>query len=163
MADEQTETQANEHDIVGILRKNAELLAEVKGLKAKIETLEGELDTAKQDADTAAATMRQTLLDNPLERELGAAFSLPWRHMRALVEEHFTFALGDDGKPIAAPVAGGDPVALDDVRGAFATIPDLAAALRPAKGGGAKSDDTRHIPEPDKAKRDRVASPYGLR
>jgi len=155
--------EENNHDVDGLLRKNAELLAEVKGLKAKVEALEGDLDAAKQNADTASATMRQTLLDDPLERELSAAFSLPWRHMRALVEEHFTFALGDDGKPIATPAAGGDPVALDDVREAFSAIPDLAVALRPAKGGGAKGGSVGYIPEMEKARQKNVAKPFGLR
>lgn len=155
------ETEA--HDVDGLLRKNAELLAEVKGLKARIAALEGERDTAKAEADTAQATMRQTLLDDPLERELGGAFTLPWRHMRPLVEEHFSFALGDDGKPVATPAAGGDPIALEDVRGAFAAIPDLAVALRPAKGGGSTGGAGRHVLEPVKASREKVASPFGLR
>ena len=156
-------SETQEHDVDGLLRKNAELLAEVKTLKSKITALEGERDTAKAEADTAQATMRKTLLDDPLERELGEAFSLPWRHMRPLVEEHFSFALGDDGKPVATPAAGGDPVVLAEVKGAFAAIPDLAVALRPAKGGGATGGAGRHVPEPEKASREKVASPFGLR
>jgi hypothetical protein len=155
--------ETQEHDVDGLLRKNAELLAEVKGLKARITALEGERDTAKAEADTAQATMRQTLLDDPIERELGAVFSLPWRHMRPLVEEHFSFTLGDDGKPVATPAAGGDALMLESVRGAFASIPDLAVALRPAKGGGATGGGARHVPEPEKASREKVASPFGLR
>ena len=152
------------HDTEGLLRKNAELLAEVKGLKARITALEGERDAAKQDADAAHLTMRKTLLDDPLERQLGAAFSLPWRHIRPLVEEHFVFALGDDGKPIANPAAGGDAVGLDCLTSAFAAIPDLAVVLRKPQGGGARGSAGPIEIERGKSKaREKVASPFGLR
>jgi cell division septum initiation protein DivIVA len=157
MSDEQ------EHDVEALLRKNAELLGEVKALKAKVAELEGERDSANDDSSQAQAAMQKLLLDDPLERTFGEAFSLPWRYMRPVIEEHFTFALGD-GKPLATPVAGGDPIDLEAAFQAVFTIPDLAAALRPARGGGAKGSHGLPRIEPEKQDAPRkVASQFGLR
>jgi hypothetical protein len=159
MADEQ------QHDVDALLRKNAELLGEVKALKAKVADLEGERDAAKDGEGQAKAAMQKILLDDPLEREIGKLFSLPWRHIRPLVEEHFTFTLADDGKPVATPVAGGDALPIDKLLSHFNAIPDLVVALNRPIGGGAKGSDGTRLydpPKPDEAPR-KVASQFGLR
>ncbi|HDR28854.1 hypothetical protein [Rhodovulum sp.] len=160
----ETENEEQGHDVHGLLRKNAELLGELKAAKAKVAELEAERDAALAKAAEAEATMRQTLLDAPVERTLGEAFSLPWRHMRPAIEEHFTFALGEDGKPVATPTDGGEPVPLDQVTRMCASIPDLAVALRPAQGGGARSSG-EHVADPDagKPRPESLAGPFGLR
>lgn len=155
--------EAQVHDAEALIRKNAELLGEIKGLKAKIATLEQERDAALQSAETSGATMRKVLLDDPLERTLGQVFSLPWRHMRPLLEEHFEFALGDDGKPTGKAKSGGEAMTLDEVRAAFAAIPDLAVIMRPAQGGGAKGMDRPVEHRSEKLTEAKVAPSFGLR
>jgi len=84
------------HDVDGLLRKNAELLAEVKGLKAKVAEVEGERDAATGDAAMAREVARQVSIERPLEGVLGGAFVAPWRVVRPLLDEHFQFELADD-------------------------------------------------------------------
>jgi hypothetical protein len=153
------------HDVDALVRKNAELLGEVKALKARVTELEGERDAANDGAAQANAAMQKMMLDDPLEREVGNLFSIPWRHIRPLVEEHFTFTLGDDNKPVATPVAGGDALPIDGLMSHFIAIPDLAVALiRPRGGGASGSNGTRVYdpPKPDETPR-KVASQFGLR
>jgi hypothetical protein len=88
-----TESEAK-HDIDGLLRKNAELLGELKAAKARIAELESERDAARADAQVARDTMRRVQLEEPLEQSLGQAFVAPWKIMRPLLGEHFTFELG---------------------------------------------------------------------
>lgn len=150
------------HDVDGLLRKNAELLAEVKALKAKITEADSARETALQAASDAQATMRKVALERPLEAALGGAFVAPWRVVRPLVEEHFSFGMGaDDVAEIKTQ--SGEAVALADLMGHVQTIPDLAAMLRPASGGGA-SGGRSGTEAQDKAKPpEKVASPFGLR
>jgi hypothetical protein len=129
------------HDIDGLLRKNAELLGELKAAKARIAELESERDSARADAQVARDTMRRVQLEEPLEQALAGAFTVPWRIMRPLLGEHFTFELGDDGKPRVTAKATNEPVPLSGMIAAMATIPDLAAALRPPRGGNALGND----------------------
>lgn len=163
MADEQTKD--TQHDTEGLMRKNAELLAEVKKLKARIADLEGERDAAQERAEAAQATMRRVQLEEPIEAALGEAFRLPWRIVKPLVEEHFAFELGEDGKPQVTAVATGEAVEMAGLVAEMAAIPDLAAAMRPPSGGGAKGNDggMRDAATEARAKPEKVASPFGLR
>jgi hypothetical protein len=158
----ETETK---HYIDGLLRKNAELLGELKAAKARIAELEAERDSARADAQTARETMRRVQLEEPLEQALAGAFTGPWKIMRPLLGEHFTFELGDDGKPAIAAKSTGEAVPLSGMIAAMATIPDLAAALRPPRGGGALGNDKgsslADVPQPKP--KPKVAATFGLR
>lgn len=156
-------TEKQEHDVDGLLRKNAELLGEVKALKAKVAEVEAERDGARAEAQEARATVRRVQLDEPLEQALGGAFVAPWRIMRPLVEEHFEVGLGDDGKPRIAVRATGEAVALGEMIAAMMAVPDLAAALRPPSGGGARGNDRGDTGEPKPKAQQKVASSFGLR
>jgi hypothetical protein len=109
--------------------------------------------------------MRRVQLEEPLEQALGQAFFAPWKIMRPLLGEHFEFALGDDGKPVITARATGEAVPIGGMIAAMATIPDLAAALRPPRGGGAPGNDRgsslSDVLQP-KAK-PKVAQTFGLR
>lgn len=134
---EQQETKT-EHDVDGLLRKNAELLADIKKLKGRIAEIEGERDTAVQEAEAVRGTLHRVQLDEPIEAALADAFRLPWRIVRPLVEEHFSFELGEDGKPVVTAKETGDAVSLGEIMGEMASIPDLASAMRPPTGGGTR-------------------------
>ena len=157
-------TDKTEHDVDGLLRKNAELLGQVKTLKARVTELEAERDTAQANAQAATDTMQRVQLLEPVEQALGGAFVAPWRVMKPLLDEHFDFALGDDGKPEIKMKATGEVVAVDGMIAAMAPIPDLAAAMRPASGGGARGSAS-HLSdrESEKGKTAKVAGPFGLR
>jgi len=163
MSDEQ------EHDVDGLLRKNAELLAEVKSLKAKVAEIEGARDEALQAASDAQDTVAKVTLEKPLEAVMGGAFVAPWRVVRPLLDEHFVFdAAADDGAQIKvrAEDGEGEAVALDAIISHVQAIPDLAAMLKPPRGGGASGGRVGdRDPERGKAseKTEQVASPFGLR
>lgn len=161
---EKDDDKRDEHDVDGLLRKNAELLAEVKKLKQRITDLEGERDAAEAKAEEAAQTMRRVQLDEPLEQAVGGAFVAPWRVMRPLVEEHFDVSLGEDGKPSIVRKESGEAVPLDGMLRAMQEIPDLAAAIRAPSGGGARGGkgNGERLEDAPPAKR-KVAPQYGLR
>ena len=156
-------TEKQEHDVDGLLRKNAELLGEVKALKAKVAEIEGERDGARAEAQEARETMRRVQLDEPLEQVLGGAFVAPWRIMRPLVEEHFDAVLGEDGRPQITAKASGEAVAMGGMIAAMQAVPDLAAALRPPRGSGARGNNGHDPHEPQAKPQAKVASPFGLR
>jgi hypothetical protein len=159
-------TKENEHDVEGLLRKNAELLGEVKTLKARVAELEGTTREAQTSAEASAARLRALMLDEPLERDLAASFVIPWRVTRPLLEEHFDFALGDDGRPVVTRKNGGEPVAFGEIFDALGTIPDLAALVRPARGAeerGHTRIPTRRREDDNKQQEVVGASPFGLR
>jgi len=166
---EKTEPQpaaaGDSDDPEGLKRKNAELLAEVKKLKGRIADLEAERDNARAKADGAQATMRRVQLDEPVEAALGNAFVAPWRVMKPLVEEHFGFDLGEDGKPVVTAKQTGEAVALDAIHAEMAAIPDLAAAMRPPSGGGAPGSEGsgREVTGDTGTKRKKVEPQLGLR
>jgi hypothetical protein len=166
MTDEQTE-----HNVEGLLRKNAELLAEIKTLKGRVASLEGERDASNTARDDAQAEVRRVTLDEPLENTVASMFSVPWRVMRSVVEEHFKFSLDEGGKPVLSDVDG-NPVSLgdrnatftpDDLRRVMMAVPDLAATMRPPQGGGAQGGTQngggKTIATPPK----KVATQLGLR
>lgn len=157
----------NEHDVDGLLRKNAELLAEVKTLKAKIADTEGERDSAKQAAGEAQDAMRRVAVEKPLEQALGGAFVAPWRVVRPLLDEHFAIGLGADDVPDIKTIVtegDGEAVGLTELMAQVQTIPDLAAMLRPPSGGGARGGDGRDGPATVKTEpKEKVASTFGLR
>jgi hypothetical protein len=159
-----TESEAK-HDIDGLLRKNAELLGELKAARARIAEHESERDAARADAQTARDTMRRVQLEEPLEQALAGAFTVPWRIMRLLLGEHVDFALGDDGKPSITAKGTGEAVPLSGMIAAMATIPDLAAALRPPRGGNALGNDRgSSLPDVSQPKaKPKVAQAFGLR
>ncbi|PVA11546.1 hypothetical protein DC366_00820 [Pelagivirga sediminicola] len=166
MADEN-----DEHNVEGLLRKNAELLADIKTLKGRVATLEAERDAAQEARDTANAEVQRVKLDEPLENSVASMFSVPWRIMRPVIEEHFKFDLGEDGKPVFSDIEG-NPVSLgerdavfapDDLRQAMMAVPDLAAAMRPPRGGGARGNDGGVSPTPVKSGSEKVAPRLGLR
>lgn len=151
------------HDIDGLLRKNAELLGEVKELKAKLAEAEGATQAALQAASDAQAAMRKVALEKPLEGVLGGAFVAPWRVVRPLLDEHFTINMGADDLAEIKTLSG-EVVALDAMMQHVQTIPDLAAMLKPPSGGGASGSGGRSFeidrkPEP----KPKVASPFGIR
>lgn len=151
------------HDVDGLLRKNAELLGEVKALKAKVAEVEGERDAAIADATAAKEAAHLVSIEKPLQAGLAGAFIAPWRVVRPLLDEHFDFATGDDGLPSIKDKQG-SPVALDGLIAEFAGIPDLAAMLRPPQGGGARGSDLPGTgPTQDKKKPEAVAPAFGLR
>lgn len=156
-------TEKQEHDVDGLLRKNAELLGEVKGLKAKVAEIEAERDGARAEAQAAQDTMRRVQLDEPLEQAVGGAFVAPWRIMRPMIEEHFEVALGEDGKPQIKAKASGEAVALAGLLQAMQTVPDLAAAMRPPSGGGARGSHAGDLSERQPKAQPKVASSFGLR
>lgn len=152
------------HNVDGLLRKNAELLAEVRGLKTRITELEGERDAARGEAQEAEQTTKRLLIEEPLQRLLADAFVVPWRVVRPLLDEHFVTALSDNGAQVTAkasettmPLAEGSQAILREI----GTIPDLAALVRPPSGGGATgSGDARRASAPAKPA---VVSAFGLR
>ena len=156
-------TEKQEHDVDGLLRKNAELLGEVKALKAKVAEIEGERDGARAEAQEARETMRRVQLDEPLEQVLGGAFVAPWRIMRPLVEEHFEVGLGEDGRPQITAKASGEAVAMGGMIAAMMEVPDLAAALRPPRGGGAPGSNGHDPHEPQPKAQPKVAKAFALR
>lgn len=161
-----TDQKTVEEELEAVKRKNAELLGEVKGLKAKIAGLEEERDAAAGRADKAEATMGKVLLEDPIERGIAPRFVVPWRVMRPLIAEHFDFALNDEGKPMAT-TKGETPETLDleGVLTAMQAIPDLAASMRLPQGDGAKgsrSDQTGRTP-PAQQEPARQTARFGLR
>lgn len=157
-------TDKTEHDVDGLLRKNAELLGQLKQLKARVTEIEAERDAAQSSAQAATDTMQRVQLLEPVEHALAGAFVAPWRVMKPLLDEHFDFALGDNGKPQIKMKATGDIVAVDGMIAAMAPIPDLAAAMRPPSGGGARGTaGSLADKEAPKTKAAAVAGPFGLR
>jgi cell division septum initiation protein DivIVA len=157
---------SEEHDVDGLLRKNSELLAEVKGLKAKVAEVEGERDEALQASSDAQDAMRKVTLEKPLETVLSGAFVAPWRVVRPLLDEHFVFdATADEGAQIRvrAEDGEGEAVALDGLMQHCQTIPDLAAMLKPASGGGASGGLDMDRATAKKDAKPKVASPFGIR
>lgn len=162
-----TDDTDQKHDTDGLLRKNAELLAEVKSLKGKLAEMEGERDAALQTSSEAQDAMRRVAVERPLETFLGGAFVAPWRIVRPMLDEHFVIGIGggdeaeiktrtDDGE--------GEAVALNALFDHVQTIPDLAAMLRPPKGGGAGGSwGDRISKEAQEKPRQKVASSFGLR
>ena len=154
---------AKEHDVEGLLRKNAELLGEVKELKTKLQEAEGAREAALQAASDARGAMRRVALERPLEGVLGRAFVAPWRVVRPLLDEHFTIDMGS-GDVAEIKTLSGELVTLDKLMQHVQTIPDLAAMLKPPSGGGASggrghSGEIERKPEP----KPKVASPFGIR
>lgn len=161
-----TDQKTVEEELEAVKRKNAELLGEVKGLKAKITGLEEERDAASGRADKAEATMGKVLLEDPIERGIAPRFVVPWRVVRPLIAEHFDFALNDEGKPMAT-TKGETPETLDleGVLEAMQTIPDLAASMRLPQGDGGRaprSDQTGRTP-PAQQEPARQTARFGLR
>jgi hypothetical protein len=158
-------SEKTEHDVDGLLRKNAELLSELKAARTRIAELEAERDSAQADAQVARDVMRRVQLEEPLEQALGQAFVAPWRIMRLLLDEHFDFALGEDGKPHITAKATGEAVPLTGMVAAAASIPDLAAAVRPPRGGGALGNDrgSSLANVPQQKPKPKVAQTFGLR
>ncbi|KIN72787.1 hypothetical protein [Sulfitobacter guttiformis] len=163
--------QNTEHNIEGLLRKNAELLADIKTLKGRIATLEGERDAANTARDDATANVQRVMLDEPLENTVASMFSVPWRVMRSVVEEHFKLSLDESGKPMLSDVDG-NPVSLgdrpanftpDDLRQAMMAVPDLAATMRPPSGGGAPGSNGASATATPPQKAEKVAPRLGLR
>ncbi len=159
-------TKETEHDAEGLLRKNAELLGEVKTLKARVAEMEGDTREAQAAAEASASRLRALMLDEPLERDLAPRFVIPWRVTRPLLDEHFDFALGDDGRPVVTRKDGGVPVPFGEIFDALNTIPDLAALVRPARGAeerGSTRIPARRREEDNKQQEVAGASPFGLR
>lgn len=149
-------------DVSGLMRKNAELLAEVKALKGKLQEAESAREAALQAANEAQAVTRRVALETPLQDALSGRFVVPWRIVRPLLDDHFAFDMGADGGAEIKTKAG-EAVALADLPGQLATIPDLAALLHPPRGGGAKGSHTGHDVDDKPKQPDRVASPFALR
>lgn len=154
----------NGHDVEGLLRKNAELLGEVRSLKGRVGEIERERDEALQAAEAANATMRRLQLEEPVEQALAGAFVAPWRVMRPLLDEHLDFALTDEGRPEITVRASGEVVPPGGLMAFVSTVPDLAAVLRPPSGGGARSvgEDAGGV-APRKPEREAIAPKFGLR
>lgn len=155
-------TEENKHDVDGLLRKNAELLAEVKSLKANLAEIETERDAALADSEAANATVRQIAVETPIEDEFGQAFVAPWRVVRPLLDEHFDFAISDQGA-ISIKSKDGEELSLETMRAELSAIPDLAAMVKPARGGGAKSASQGGVHNGEAVKQKKVASPFSLR
>jgi hypothetical protein len=135
----------DQNDITGLMRKNAELLAEVKALKGRLQEADSAREAALQAASDAQATMRRVALETPLEGALASRFVVPWRIIRPMLDDYFAFDT------------------LADLPGQIATIPDLAALLHPPRGGGAPgSAGNRDFDAKPKAP-EKIASPFGLR
>lgn len=153
-----------QHDIDGLLRKNAELLGELKTAKARITELEAERDGARAEAEEAAAAFRRVKLDEPLEAAIGQAFVLPWRMLRPVFDEHFDAALDDEGAPQITARATGEAVPMDALLREVQTIPDLAAALRPVSGPDVRGGGHRHLRDLDAPPAPKQPAPrFGLR
>lgn len=160
-----TDQKTVEEELEAVKRKNAELLGELKGLKAKIAGLEEERDAAKGRADEAEATMGRVLLEDPIEREIAPRFVVPWRVLRPLIAEHFEFALNDEGKPVAT-TKGDEPETLDmaGVLTAMQAIPDIAATMRLPKGDGDRgSPPARSRPPSAQNEKPNPPARFGLR
>ena len=90
---EETTDQAEAQNTDGLVRKNRELLGEVKTLRAKLSEV-----TAERDA--LAASYGKVTLDQPLSEMLAKVSPFPPRFTRPMVEEHFSFVLGDDSQQV---------------------------------------------------------------
>lgn len=158
--------EKTEHDVAGLLRKNSELLAEVRSLKQRLSEAEGALDAAQAETRAAQAAAQRVVVEEPLEAAMASRFLAPWRVVRSLLNEHFDIAATDDGLSIARRGVEGDDaaVSLDALFDHVLEIPDLAMMLVPERGGGAKG--VTYAPQPrdegDGAPR-KVANPFGLR
>ncbi|WP_312379036.1 hypothetical protein [Pseudomonas oryzihabitans] len=78
-------------EIERLREKNAELLNEVKRYKTRATEAEGALDTARNELTTIK-------LHQPVEDMLRDMFVVSPRLARLELEEHYQFALGEDGK-----------------------------------------------------------------
>lgn len=151
------------HDVDGLLRKNAELLGEVKEFKAKLQEAEGAREAALQAASEARGAMRRVALERPLEGALGRSFVAPWRVVRPLMDEHFTFDMSADDVAQIKTLSG-EAVVMDDLLKHVQAIPDLAAMLKPPSGGGASgSGGCMERAEKKSEPKPKVASPFGIR
>lgn len=152
------------HDVEGLLRKNAELLGEVRALKGRVGEIERERDEALQAAEAAKDAMRRLQLEEPVEKALSGAFVAPWRVMRPLLDEHLEFALTEEGRPEITVRASGEVLPPGGLMAFVSTVPDLAAVLRPPSGGGARSvgEDAGGV-APRKPEREAIAPKFGLR
>lgn len=154
----------DKHDVDGLLRKNGELLSEVKTLKAKVTELEGERDGAKADAIAAQAMTRAVSIERPLEAVLGDSFVAPWRIVRPMLDEHFKFDLSDEGSAAVSTVGEEtEIIRLAEIGDRIANIPDLSAMLKPAAGGGGRGSTGSGNIQTEEKKARPVASPFGLR
>jgi len=167
MSEEQND-QTEPQNVDGLVRKNRELLGEVKTLRAKLVEM-----TAARDA--LSASYGKVTLDQPLQEMLAKVSPFPPRFTRPMIEEHFSFVLGDDGQ-VQVRDKTGQPVQVEgrealftegDMRAALAAIPEMHKIVygNQSSGGGAPGGAGRDYqsapkkPEP----KPKVASPFGLR
>ena len=167
MSEEQTE-QTEAHNVDGLLKKRDQLLSEVKTLRAKLAEVTAE-------RDSLAASYGKVTLDQPLSEMLARVSPIPPRFVRPMVEEHFSFILGDDGA-VQMRTKEGKPVQIEgreavfteaDVKAALASVTELRGVVygNQASGGGATGGG-KGVPQPAPKKpepKPKVASPFGLR
>jgi len=163
-----SEVDDTKDNVDGLLKKRDQLLNEVKTLRAKLAEVTAE-------RDTLAASYGAVTLDKPLSEMLAKVSPFPARFTRPMVEEHFSFSLGDDGE-VQMRGKDGKPVQIDgreaifsesDMRAALAGVAELQGIVygNQASGGGAPGSTSRapqSAPKKPEAK-PKLASPFGLR
>ncbi|NKX43598.1 hypothetical protein [Roseicyclus persicicus] len=161
----------------GLVAKNKELLAEVKGLKARVKELEEELGKAAGRAEVAEAEVRRITLDEPVEAVLGDLFAVKLKYVMPDLREHFDFRLEDGA--VRFVTAEGEPVKIEEAGGkrdAQFTASDVRRALEAHggfdqvlvsefKGGSGKppGSNSGGIRVPPKDRQAKVEPRFGLR
>ena len=157
-ADNDAVAAADVKNPAALLKRNGELIAELKAARAALTAAETARDTAQADGKQWRERWHTVAVMEPFEAELRALATVPTRYLRELVTEHGLLKFepdgdgvdrprwyGADGKPADAPdggAAGHLSRTVHDLRGPGATwkadwAAELERCIPRAQGSGA--------------------------